>query len=227
MIVLTGASGGIGAAIINKLALHDDIIGIYLKNSLINCPSANVTLCKVDLSAASEINDFYRNMESKLERLTLIHSAVISQNSLAMNLDPNSWDETMNVNLKANFLLTKLFLKKMIAEKWGRIIHISSIAGIRGVPGTIAYSASKTGLLGMSRVLAKEYGRFGVTSNVIMPGYLNTGLIETLKEEDQRKILAEIPSKQLGDPINVVNAIKFLIDSDYVNGSVIPVDGGI
>ena len=104
---------------------------------------------------------------------------------------------------------------------------MSSIAAIKGVSGTIAYSTSKTGLLGMSKVLANEYARFGITSNVLIPGYLNTGLIETLDKKSRLKILESIPSKMLGDPSNIVNAIDFLIKSEYVNGSSINIDGGI
>ena len=104
---------------------------------------------------------------------------------------------------------------------------MSSVAGIRGTPGTIAYATSKTGLLGLSRVLANEYARFGITSNVLVPGYFNTGLIETLSEKIRKKILNSIPSGKLGDPSNIVNAIDFLIKSEYVNGSAIHLDGGI
>jgi NAD(P)-dependent dehydrogenase (short-subunit alcohol dehydrogenase family) len=115
----------------------------------------------------------------------------------------------------------------MIGDGWGRVIHISSIAGMKGVPGTIAYSTAKTGLLGMSKVLANEYARFGVTSNVLILGYFNTGLIDTLNEKSRQKILASIPSKRLGSPSNIVNAIDFLIKSEYVNGSTVNIDGGI
>ena len=114
----------------------------------------------------------------------------------------------------------------MISEKWGRIIHISSIVGNNGTNGTIAYSTSKTGLVGMSRVLSKEYGRFGITSNVLIPGYLNTGLISSLSKEAKSKILKKIPSNKFGDPVNIVNAVEFLIKSDYVNGASINIDGG-
>ena len=98
---------------------------------------------------------------------------------------------------------------------------------MRGVPGTLAYSTAKTGLLGMSRVLAHEYARFGITSNVLVPGYFNTGLIETLRDDARERILDSIPSGRLGDPANIANAVEFLMKSDYVNGSEIHIDGGM
>ena len=133
----------------------------------------------------------------------------------------------MNVNLRAVFLLNKLLVKKMIDDNWGRIIHLSSIASTRGVPGTVAYSASKSALSGLSRVFAKEYARFGITSNVISLGYFDSGLIETLSDKMKEKIMKELPSGKLGNCINIANAINFLINSDYVNGSVLSIDGGL
>ena len=115
----------------------------------------------------------------------------------------------------------------MISEKWGRVIHLSSVAGIRGMQGTLAYSTAKTGLLGMSRVLAREHARFGITSNVLVLGYFNTGLIETLSDKIRNAIIEEIPSKKLGEPSNIVNAVEYIIKSEYTNGSVLNIDGPI
>jgi len=115
----------------------------------------------------------------------------------------------------------------MIGEGWGRLIHVSSVVGMRGQVGAIAYAASKTGLVGMSNVFAKEYGRFNITSNVLVLGYFETGLIETLKEEEKKKIISSIPSKSLGKVNNITNAIDFLIKSEYVNGATINIDGAI
>ena len=133
----------------------------------------------------------------------------------------------MDVNLRGNFLITRELLIPMINEKWGRIIHLSSIAGVRGMQGTLAYSTAKTGLQGMSRVLAREYARFNITSNVLVLGYFNIGLIETLSEKVRSSIINEIPSKKLGHPSNIVHAIEYLIKSEYTSGSVVNIDGAI
>jgi 3-oxoacyl-[acyl-carrier protein] reductase len=115
----------------------------------------------------------------------------------------------------------------MIENNWGRIIHISSIAGYLGAVGTIPYGLSKTSLIGMSRGLAKEYAKFNITSNILDLGYFETGLFNKLKDEIKKQLLSQIPSKKLGNIKNIVNCINFLIKSEYVNGTKINIDGGI
>ena len=199
MIILTGASGGIGSLILEDLSKIDHVIAIGNSRLPETKKLSNVASYQIDLSSEKEIDSFLKKVESKMSRI---------------------------INLKSSFLMSKKLLRKMISEKWGRIIHISSIVGNNGTNGTIAYSTSKTGLVGMSRVLSKEYGRFGITSNILIPGYLNTGLISSLSKEAKSKILKKIPSNKFGDPVNIVNAVEFLIKSDYVNGASINIDGG-
>ena len=228
MIILTGASGGIGRAILSSLTTLDDIIAIYHKKAPDISGISKVTLYQMDLTSEQEVNDFATAMKNKFVRVTLIHAAALARSEkLAVQFSTEDWDEVINLNLRGDFLLTRLLLMPMIKEGWGRIIHISSIVGMRGVPGTLAYSTTKAGVLGMSRVIANEYARFGITSNVLMLGYFNTGLIDTLNEKVRKKILESIPTGRLGDPINVLNAVEFLIKSEYVNGSAIHIDGGI
>ncbi|MDC0042977.1 SDR family NAD(P)-dependent oxidoreductase [Paracoccaceae bacterium] len=227
MIIMTGASGGIGASIISSLAKLDDIIAIYNNKPLIIENVENIDWIKVDLSSEREIKSFYNSIKGKITKITLIHAAAITKDKLAWQLDSADWRDVLDVNLNGNFLLTKELIIPMIKESWGRIIHFSSITASRGSIGTLAYSASKSGILGMSKVLAHEYGRFGITSNVITPGYLDTGLINLLDENAKAKILSEIPIGKFGDPGNVVNAIDFLMRSEYVNGSSININGGI
>jgi len=227
MIILTGASGGIGRAILQPLATLDTVVAIYRSTRPEVSDSSRITLQQLDLSREREVAEFAASMKGRARRITLIHAAAQSRNSLAAQFKTEDWSEVIDVNLRGNFLLTRELLVPMIQEKWGRIIHFSSVAGVRGVPGTLAYAASKTGLLGLSRVLATEHARFGITSNVLLLGYFNTGLIETLGEKARKAILEAIPSRRLGDAANIVNAVEFLIKSDYVNGGVIPIDGGI
>lgn len=227
MIILTGASGGIGRAILPSLTTLDNVVAIYHTKPPDISGMNGVTLHQVDLTSEREVLDFTVAMKGHLERITLIHAAALSRDGLAAKFSTVAWDQVINVNLRGNFLLTRALLLPMIEEKWGRIIHVSSVSGMRGVPGTLAYSTTKTGLLGMSRVIANEYARFGVTSNVLVLGYFNTGLIETLSEKIRKKILESIPSGRLGDPANIVNAVEFLMKSEYVNGSAIDIGGGI
>ncbi|MGY8713919.1 MAG: SDR family NAD(P)-dependent oxidoreductase [Verrucomicrobiia bacterium] len=227
MIVLTGASGGIGGRMIPELLESDQVIGLFSKSSAERSKSEGLSFERVDLTQREQIRDFVKRRKSHLKHLTVLHFATTSIDGLAMNYEESDWDQVMSVNLKGAFLLTQALLPIMIQEKWGRIIHISSCVGLSGVPGTIAYSASKTGLMGMSRTLAKEYGRFGITSNLLSLGYFEAGLIDTLSDEMRKKILAQIPAKKLGKINSITNAVRFLVASDYVNGAVINLDGGI
>ena len=227
MIILTGASGGIGQAILPALAALDSVVAIYNRTFPEIIGLDNVMTQQMDLTSESGVMRFVTEIKGRLEKITLIHAAALSRDGLAAKYNTDDWDQVINVNLRGNFLLTRALLMPMIEDNRGRIISISSVVGMRGMPGTLAYSTAKTGLLGMSRVLANEYARFGITSNVLIPGYFNMGLIETLSEKKRNIILNSIPSKRLGDPSNIVNAIEFLIKSEYVNGSTINIDGGI
>jgi len=227
MIIVTGASGGLGNALLDHLAPLDDLIGVYNRT----VPSARSTpglvFERVNLEEPSQIHSFVNQWKSKLSKITLVHFAGLSLDGLAANYAEDDWDRVMRVNLKANVLLTQALLPHMIEQRWGRIVHISSVVGTQGRVGTLAYSTSKSGLLGMSRVLAKESGRFGVTSNVLVLGYFNVGLIDTLSEDSREEIRLQIPSRVFGDVANVANAIEFVIKSDFVNGAAINIDGGI
>ena len=227
MIILTGASGGIGQAILPSLAELDNVIAISHSKPINVDQLDGIESYQVDLTSESQVNEFVLKIKNKLSKVVLIHAAVISLDNLAVKFETEDWNQSINLNLNGNFFLTRALLTTMIEDGWGRIVHMSSIAAIKGVSGTIAYSTAKTGLLGMSKVLANEYARFGITSNVLIPGYLDAGLIDTLDEKSRLKIIESIPSKKLGSPSNIVNAIDFLIKSEYVNGSSINVDGGI
>jgi len=228
MIILTGASGGIGQEILSSLSTLDEVVAIYNKKIPDNVSRDNITPYHLDLTSEQDIIRFVESTKSDFSKITLVHAAAIArQNSLAVQFKTEDWDDVMSLNLRGNFLLTRALLMLMIKEKWGRIIHFSSAAGLHVAPGTLAYSTSKTALLGMSRVLAKEYARFGITSNVLVNGYFDTGMYRKLDEKSQKKLIDAIPSRRLGDPSNIVNAIDFLIKSDFVNGSAINIDGGI
>ncbi|MFH1386134.1 MAG: SDR family NAD(P)-dependent oxidoreductase [bacterium] len=227
MIILTGVSGGIGKEILSKLLAMDQVIGIYNKTKPKVIAMNGFSIEKLDITDSTAINAFVEKRRSELKKVTLINLAASSIDALAANYSELDWDKVLATNLKGDFLLTKALLPIMINERWGRIVHVSSVVGMEGRIGTIAYSTTKTGLIGMSRVLAKEYARFNITSNLLVLGYFDVGLIETLSENDQKSILDKIPSKSFGKVSNIVNAIDFLIRSPYVNGAKIAIDGGL
>tara|TARA_B100000787_G_C16190397_1_gene297148 strand:- start:1597 stop:2280 length:684 start_codon:yes stop_codon:yes gene_type:complete len=227
MIILTGASGGIGKAILPLLSKIDDVIAISYSKNLDVRNLNNVESYQLDLVSESQIEEFISKIQSKLSNVVLINAAAVSMDNLFINYNTDDWNRVLNVNLTGTFFLTRAIIETMIKDNWGRVINISSVAGINGVAGTAAYSVTKTGILGMSKVLANEYARFGITSNVLILGYFNTGLINDLNKESYEKIIKSIPSKNLGEPTNIVNAVNFIIKSEYVNGATINIDGGI
>lgn len=227
MIIFTGASGGIGRDVIKYLLKIDSVIGIYNTSAPRSPSNKKLTYEKLNIENPTDIKSFVDRLALKLSSVTIVHFAALSIDGLTASYSEADWDRVMGVNLRGAFLLTRAFLPVMIQERWGRIIHISSVVGMQGRSGTIAYAASKSGLIGMSRVLAKEYARFNITSNVLVLGYFEKGLINTLQDDLRRKILEHIPSKQFGQVSNIANAIDFLIKSEYVNGAVINIDGGL
>lgn len=227
MIVISGASGGIGQAIVPFLLKDHQVIGLYHTHHPEMPSSSKLFLEQVDITQSAEVKAFVERWKDAFEHIALVHCAVQTVDGLAAQYSEEDWDKVIDVNLKGDFLLTKMLLPIMIQQRWGRIIHMSSFAGVNGVRGVIGYAASKSGVLGMSRVLAKEYARFDVTSNVLRLGYFEVGLINQLTEKHRNDILNAIPNKQLGKVENIVHAINFLIQADYVNGAVIAIDGGM
>ncbi len=227
MIILTGASGGIGKEILPYLLNIDKVIGIY--NKTVPQPSDNKRLVyeQLNLESSTEIQSFVSKWSDKLSKVTIVHFAALKIDNITANFTDTDWDHMMGVNLKGNFLLTKALLPHMVKEQWGRIIHISSCGALNGDVGTIAYSTSKTGLMGMSRVLAKEHARFNITSNVLILGHFEVGLYNQLSDDLKKILLNQIPSKTLGKSSDIFNAIEFLMKSQYVNGAAINIDGGI
>jgi len=224
MIILTGASGGIGREMLKYLSQLDDVIAIYN-----NTPppladmGEGVSFYKLDLTNEEDINAFVRSNSDTLNNISLVHGAGVAESSLVVNHSNEKWETAISVNLTANFLLTKALIPLMISQKWGRIVHFSSI---RVASGTLSYTTTKHGLLGMSKVLAKEYAKFNITSNSLILGAFNSGLFLGLKDKVKKEMINQIPSKKLGDVQDIVSAIKFIIDSPFVNGSAITIDGG-
>jgi len=227
MYILTGASGGIGQAIIPSLIERGNVFGIYNSHKPKIQSSKKLTFKKIDLRDTNQIQKCVEKIESRHKKVTLLHFAAISIDGLVVSYSDENWDEVHSINLKGNFALTRALLPRMIQNQWGRIIHVSSILGAKGGRGVAAYASSKMGLVGLSNVLSKEYGRFGITSNVLNLGYFDVGLINKVIEQKRNSILSDIPVGKFGSISNIINAIDFLVQSEYVNGAVIDIDGGL
>jgi NAD(P)-dependent dehydrogenase (short-subunit alcohol dehydrogenase family) len=227
MILVTGASGGIGRSIVPHLASFDAVMGLYNQTVPAAASSDRVSFEPLDLTASSSVAEFVRRNRSRLTRLTVVLLAARKTDGLLVEFDEAAWDSTLATNVTSSFLLLKHLLPLMMAERWGRIVHVSSVAALRGAAGATAYGTSKAAVHGLSRGLAKEYGRFNITSNVLELGYFDVGLIDALPAETRQKLINEIPSRALGRPANIVHAVEFLMKAEFVNGTVIGIDGGI
>ena len=232
MIILTGASGGIGRKIIPELLKLDSVIGLYNKtipsDEYLQSMNGNeIVYYQLDVTKHEELEKFKTYFKEKLKNICLIHLAAKKIDGLALAVTRENWDQVFDVNVKGTFLLTQSLLPLMMKDAWGRIIFSSSSSGIVGDPGALVYNSSKAALSGISRTLAKEYARFNITSNILNLGYFDGGLFDKLPEKVKKELIERIPSRRLGTVINISNTIACLIQSDFINGSNINIDGGI
>ena len=225
MIILSGASGGLGYELLKLVSKENDVIAFYYKNKIES--EKNVEPYMLNINNEESIKDFIVSHRKKLKKITLINLASVSHDGLIANYETELWDQTFSINVKSNFLLCKNLLPFMVSERWGRIINISSYVGANGRIGAGAYSSSKSALVGLTLSLSKEYGKFNITSNLLELGYFNKGLINSLSKEDQEKIRSMIPLKRFGKTDEILNAINFIQNSEYVNGSIIKINGGL
>ena len=224
MIILTGISGGIGLPLAKQVSKIDQVIGIY-KNNKPEINIKNVTFLQCDISVEKQLTKLDKYIRSD-DQLILISAAAVKFDSLLINQSFSNWKKMIDINLGSNFLICKYLIKKMIFSKWGRIIFFSSTGAKRGDIGTAGYSASKTGLYGLSKVISKEYGQYNITSNVFELGAFEAGMYKRLNEKQKIKIINKLPNKKLGTINEITLAIKLLIKSSFISGSIIKIDGG-
>ena len=221
MIIITGASKGIGEFLFNKyLEAGIDVIGT-------NNTTSNNKLIKLDVKDEQAVIEFYNSLPSNTTKITLINCAGINSNSMTKKFELESFNNVLDVNLVGTFLMIKHALKLMQEDKYGRIINISSVVPQVGISGTVAYSASKSALWGLSKTVAAENANKNITSNCLNLGYFNVGMIKEVPETVLEKILLVIPMQRLGDPVNIYNAIEFIRNSDYITGTQIDINGGL
>ena len=224
MIILTGASGGIGKEMLESLSELDDVIAIYNSSEPDPIKSTNrIIYHRMDICSESEIINFVNSHSSSLNKITLVHGAGVAESDLVLNHSRDMWETAVEVNLTANILLTKALLPYMIRQKWGRIVHFSSI---RVSAGTLSYTTTKRALLGLSEVLSQEYAKFNITSNALILGAFDTGMFRKLKQKVKQELISQIPGKKLGCAEDITRAIEFIMNSPFVNGAQITIDGG-
>ena len=233
--VVTGATGGIGNSIIEKFhASGAKILGTGTNQQKLEVLKKNfqgILLEKFDISNHGEIEKFVDSVCDQLGGCPeiLINNAGITKDNLSLRMSPMEWKQVIDINLTSTFLLCKFFLKKMIKNKNGKIINITSIVGHTGNVGQANYAASKSGIIGMSKSLALEYAKKNININCISPGFIKTNMTDKIDAKFKDLIISKIPSNRLGEPSDVANVAAFLSSqmSDYITGETIHVNGGM
>ena len=234
-IIVTGASGGIGNAIIKKL----DEAGTNIlasgtrveKLEELKSNFKNIKILKFDISQSDKIEEFIENATNELGGSLdgIINNAGITQDNLAIRMSLDEWQKVINVNLTSTFLMSKFSIKKMLKNKSGKIVNITSVVGHTGNLGQANYTASKAGIVAMSKSLAIEYAKKNINVNCISPGFIKTAMTDKIDDKFKEAIVSKIPSERLGEPEDIANAVLFLSSdqSNYINGETIHVNGGM
>jgi 3-oxoacyl-[acyl-carrier protein] reductase len=237
--VVTGASRGIGFAIAESLAAEGAKViccsttkeGSDRTADLLNEKyDAKCEGLAVDVSNIEAVESSVKSIVGQHGKIDiLVNNAGISRDKLLLRMSQEDWSTVLNVNLNSVFYMTKAVMRPMLKQKWGRIINITSVVGVTGNPGQSNYAASKAGIIGFTKSIAKELGAKGITCNAVAPGFVQTDMIDSLPDDYVDNIIREVPLKRLGQPDDIANMTTFLASdrSSYITGQVINVDGGM
>jgi 3-oxoacyl-[acyl-carrier protein] reductase len=234
-IIVTGASGGIGNSIVEKL--HNIGANILATGTKIEKLEdlkekfKNIKILKFDISQHDKIEEFINIATEELGGSLdcIINNAGITKDNLAIRMSLEEWTKVIDLNLTSTFLMSKYSIKKMLKNKSGKIINITSVVGHTGNIGQANYTASKAGIVAMSKSLAIEYAKKNINVNCVSPGFIDTAMTEQINEKFKETIIAKIPASRLGKPEDIANTVVFLTssESDYINGETIHVNGGM
>jgi len=233
-ILITGATGGIGKALVKKfLSLDGNVLATGTKIEKLDALKKEflkINILKFDISNHSKIEEFIENVSSQLTGLDiLINNAGINIDNLSLRMKDEEWKKVIDINLTSTFLLSKYAIKKMLKNKFGRIVNITSVVGHTGNLGQSNYSASKAGIIGMSKSFAVEYAKKNITINCVSPGFIVSEMTMNIAEKVKLYLTSRIPMGKLGTGEDVSNSVAFLSseEASYITGETIHVNGGM
>jgi len=237
--IITGAGRGIGEAIATRLAAEGAKIAVVSRteaNSQKAAEALNASRPDTAKAYAVDVADFDAVQAAGEQILkdfgkvdVLVNNAGITRDTLAMRMTSEDWDVVMNTNLKGAFNFTRSILRPMVKQRRGRIINISSVSGLLGLAGQANYAASKAGLVGLTKTLARELAGRGITANVVAPGFIETDMTSGLSDDIKKGALSQIPQNRMGAGADIASAVAFLASPEaaYITGQVLAVDGGM
>ena len=236
--LVTGASRGIGASIAVELAKNNMlVIGTATSDKGVGAIEENFKLNKqngiglvLDVNDNKSIVSLINHVEENYGSISiLVNNAGITKDTLLMKMKDEDWDEVMNTNLKSVFKLSQSVIRKMMKNRYGRIINISSVVGHSGNAGQTNYTAAKAGMSGFTKSLAQEVGSRGITVNCVAPGFIDTEMTRSLPEEYKNQLISKIPLGKLGSPNDIANAVAFLAseNASYITGETLHINGGM
>ena len=233
-ILVTGATGGIGKTLVQKfVSLEGNVLATGTKTEKLDALKKefpNINILKFDISDHSKIEEFIENVTSQLVGLDiLVNNAGINMDNLSLRMKDDEWKKVIDLNLGSTFFLCKYGIKKMLKNKYGRIVNITSIVGHTGNLGQSNYAASKAAIVGMSKSLAIEYAKKNITINCVSPGFIQSNMTDGIVESIKAVLTARIPMARLGKGEDVANTVAFLSSdaASYITGQTIHVNGGM
>ena len=233
-IIITGATGGIGYELVKKFtSLEGNVLATGTNSEKLNKLKAdfpNIKIVKFDIANHQNIENFIEQSFSDLGGLDiLINNAGITMDNLSLRMKNEEWQKVLDINLSSTFYMSKYSIKKMLKNKFGRVVNVTSIVGHTGNLGQANYTASKAGMIAMSKTLAIEYAKKNITVNCVSPGFIQTAMTDKISDEIKKNLMSKIPMAKLGHGEDISNSVAFLASdaASYITGETIHVNGGM